>query len=194
MLFAVSGAQGCGKSTILAQLEAKGYPVVSRKTSRSILAEWGVELDEINNDPTLSMKFQREIIERKYEDELAACRDDRVWFTERTYMDLFVYALINLGKHNEHGVWLDAYFDRCQELQTNYAGVFYVQSGMFNVVHDGVRGSNQHYSRLVDLILEDYTKRSLPSYDVYNIGVSNIEQRIDQIERTVARRHGQPTK
>lgn len=185
MLYAVSGAQGCGKSTILAQLEAKGYPVVSRKTSRSILAEWNMTLDEINNDPSLSMKFQREIIERKHEDELAAIRDDKIWFTERTYMDLFVYALINLGKHNEHSVWLDAYYDRCIELQQHYEGVFYVHSGLFNVESDGVRGSNKHYSRLVDLTLSDYTLNSVPSYQIHNISVADLDARISQIERTI---------
>lgn len=190
MLFAVSGAQGCGKSTILAKLESKGYPVVSRKTSRSILAEWNVSLDQINNDPQLSMKFQREIIERKFLDEQAAAKDDKVWFTERTFMDLFVYALINLGKHNEHSVWLDAYYDRCQELQANYAGISFIHSGLFTVEHDGVRGSNQHYSRLVNLVLEDYTMHSAPSYNIQTISVADLDQRIAQIERFVVAQGG----
>lgn len=189
MLFAVSGAQGCGKSTILAELEAKGYPVVARKTSRSIMAEWGMTLDEINNDVGLSMKFQREIIERKFQDEQDAIRDDKIWFTERTYMDLFVYALINLGKHNEHSVWLDAYYDRCIEFQQSYAGVFYVKSGLFTVVDDGVRGANKHYSRLVDLILEDYTMNSVPSYDLTVINTASLDSRIQQIERAVTSTH-----
>ena len=187
-LYAVSGAQGCGKSTTLGELEKLGFPVVSRKTSRSILAEWDTDLDTINNDPQLSMKFQREIIERKFLDEQQAIKDDNIWFTERTYMDLFVYALINLGKHNEHSVWLDAYYDRCLELQQSYAGVFYIKSGKFDVVHDGIRGSNQHYSRLVDLTLKDYTSTSMPTYYIHDVATPDLDQRIIQIQKTVQRK------
>lgn len=189
MLYAVSGAQGCGKSTIVAALEAKGYPVVSRKTSRSILGEWGVTLDDINNDIDLSMKFQYEIIERKAQDELEAVKSKDVWFTERTYMDLFTYALVNLGKHNKYSVWLDAYHDRCLELQKAYKGVFYVRSGLFHVEADGVRGANRHYSKLVDLVMEDYTMASVSPLDLQTINIANLDKRIELIERIVNKQH-----
>lgn len=190
MLYAVSGAQGCGKSTIIAALEAKGHPVVSRKTSRSILSDWGVTLNQVNTDVELTKKFQYEIIERKAADELEAIKSDRVWFTERTYMDLFTYALVTLGKHNEFSAWLDAYYDRCLELQQHYEGIFYVRSGLFNVVHDGVRGSNTHYSKMVDLVMDHYTAGSMLSHvDVHTIDVANIDKRIDFIERRVNKKH-----
>lgn len=185
MLYAVSGAQGCGKSTVIAALEEKGYPVVSRKTSRSILSEWGMTLDQINDDVDLSMKFQYEIIERKALDELEAIKSDAVWFTERTYMDLFTYALVNLGKHNKYSVWLDAYYDRCLELQRSYSGIFYIQSGLFEVVSDGVRGANQHYSKMVDLTMSHYTEHSMPSSQVHVISTPDLARRIQFIERRI---------
>lgn len=186
MLYAISGAQGCGKSTLLAALEERGYQVVSRKTSRSILSEWNMTLDEINADPELSMKFQLEILNRKAQDEHDAIHSDEVWLTERTYMDLFVYALINMGKHNEFSTWIDAYYDKCLENQQHYDGIFYVRSGLFNVSHDGVRGSNQHYSKLVDLTLEHYTATSRSPLDIHTIDVADLDRRVDFINRRIA--------
>lgn len=186
MLYAISGAQGCGKSTLLAALEAQGYKVVSRKTSRSILSDWNMTLDEINADPELSTKFQLEILNRKAQDEHDAIHSDEVWLTERTYMDLFVYALINMGKHNEFSTWIDAYYDKCLENQQHYDGIFYVRSGLFTVSHDGVRGSNQHYSKLVDLTLEHYTMSSKSPLDIHTIDVADLDRRVDFINRRIA--------
>lgn len=185
MLITISGAQGCGKSTILERVEALGYPVIQRKTSRSILAEWNKTLDEINDDPILSKAFQDEILARKIQDEAEAVASDQIFFTERTYMDLFVYTLINLGKFNEHSEWLDAYYQKCLAAQTTYSKVFYVKSGLFQVVHDGVRGSNGHYSRLVDLVLEDYTIKSVDRDRIHIIDVANVADRVAFIEEKI---------
>ncbi|MNE29703.1 hypothetical protein D3C80_1231940 [compost metagenome] len=101
-------------------------------------------------------------------------------------MDLFVYTLINLGKHNEYSTWLDAYYDKCLENQQHYDGIFYVRSGLFDVSHDGVRGSNQHYSKLVDLTLEHYTVTSRSPLDIHTIDVANLDRRVDFINRRIA--------
>lgn len=186
MLVTISGAQGSGKSTILAELQKRGYEVVERKTSRSILTDWNMSLDEINNDPELSKKFQVEILDRKISDELDAVNSNNVMFTERSYMDLFVYTLINLGKFNEHDEWINWYYDQCIKAQRAYCKrVFYVKSGLFDVAADGVRGSNKHYSRLVDLVLEDYTVRSLYPEEVHIINVVDLNKRIEYIENNI---------
>lgn len=185
MLYAISGAQGCGKSTLLAALEDQGYKVVSRKTSRSILKDWDMTLDEINADPELALKFQYEVLSRKAHDEYEAIHSDEVWLTERTYMDLFVYALVNLGKHNEYSTWIDAYYDKCLENQQHYDGIFYIRSGLFKVAHDGVRGSNQHYSKMVDLAMEHYTLNSMSALDIHTVDVADLGRRVDFIGRRI---------
>jgi len=186
MLYAISGAQGCGKSTLLAALEDQGYKVVSRKTSRSILKDWDMTLDEINDDSDLSLKFQLEILNRKVQDEYEAIHSDEVWLTERTYMDLFVYSLVNLGKHNEYSTWLDSYYDKCLENQQHYNGIFYIRSGLFQVAHDGVRGSNQHYSKMVDLAMEHYTITSKSPLDIHTVDMADLGRRVDFIHRRIA--------
>ena len=137
MLFAISGSQGSGKSTIIEQLKQAGYPIVERKTSRSIMDEWGVTLSEVNNDRDLTVKFQDEILKRKIQDEKKAAEDvSRIWFTERTYADLFTYALIAIGKDNEYSDWVDGYFDRCASSQQTYNANFYLPSGKIQGMGD----------------------------------------------------------
>jgi len=171
MLFAISGSQGSGKTTVINALRERGFPIVERKTSRSILEEWGVTLSEVNNDRDLTVKFQDEIISRKQADEQEAVWDvSRIWFTERTYADLFTYALIAIGKDNEYSDWINGYFEHCQMLQSTYAHNFYLPSGVFACEHDGVRGANKYYARMVDVTMRDVLDRmSQPLRDVSNL-------------------------
>lgn len=181
MLVAISGSQGTGKTTVLNEIKRLGYNTIDRKTSRSILSDWNVTLEEVNNDRELTLQFQLEIIGRKYQDELSAANSSDVWFTERTYADLFTYALISLGKDNTNSDWLNSYFDTCVQYQQSYASVFYLESGKFKVVSDGVRGSNQHYSRMVDLVMRDYTRKMTKLTDVWFIETPDNKERVEII-------------
>lgn len=186
MLISVSGSQGSGKSTVLADLQERfGYKTVERKTSRSILSDWGVTLDQVNSDHELTVKFQSEIIKRKYEDEQAALDQypNEIILTERTYADLFTYALVSLGKHNQYSLWLNVYYDQCKKLQDTYEAIFYLKSGLFDVVHDGVRGSNLHYSRMVDLTMWDLTENM--SCNVWPIDIADRNERIEEIHEQI---------
>jgi len=184
MLIAISGSQGCGKTTIINQLKDLGHNVIERKTSRSILTDWNVTLDDVNNSDELTFQFQDEIIIRKYKDELIAKESNELWFTERTYADLFSYALVSLGKNNNNSEWLDDYYKKCAAYQQTYDKVFYVEAGAFKVEHDGVRGSNQHYSKMVDLLMWEYTNKMVAdssSLYLYRVISSNLEQRVEFI-------------
>jgi hypothetical protein len=180
MLIAVSGSQGAGKSTILEKLSKDcGFKVIERKTSRSILAEWGVSLDQVNNDPDLTLKFQDEIMFRKYRDErLASVNPLEIVFTERTFADLFTYAVVSIGKDNNHSYWLNRYYDACIGNQQIYDYVFYLRAGHFTPVADGVRGANHHYSRMVDLTMLDFTKQMTLPQRINVIETPDLEQRV----------------
>jgi predicted ATPase len=186
MLVAISGSQGSGKSTIIQEIEKRGYKVVNRKTSRSILTDWGVTLQQVNNDHELTKKFQDEIIKRKQEDEEferahAEMHGPDPVFTERTYADLFTYALISLGKDNEHSEWMDHYYNECMKRQQSYGLVFYLPAGMFSVVHDGVRGSNQHYSTMVDVTMREFTEQMTHPSRLNLIRTPDLQQRVSII-------------
>lgn len=168
MLVAVSGSQGCGKTTIINELYKAGYPIIQRKTSRSILDEWNLSLTEVNNDPALTKRFQEEIIRRKFLDEKEAIESDQIIFTERTYADLFTYGLVALGKDNEYDDWIADYYLRCMTYQQSYAMVFYLTAGHFSVQKDGVRSANKHYSTLIDLSMREFTQQ-MTSHNRLNI-------------------------
>lgn len=185
MLLAVSGSQGAGKTTVLNELTKARFKVIERKTSRSILSDWGVTLAEVNNNHDLTIKFQEEILKRKLEDESEAVTSSDIWFTERTFTDLFVYALVALGKDNEYNEWLDGYYEKCKAAQESYDAVFYLQAGHFQPVNDGVRGINQHYSKMVDLVMSHYTGVMTPSSNLCVIDTPHIDERVSIIETEI---------
>jgi predicted ATPase len=182
MLIAISGSQSCGKTTIINKIRDVGYPVIERKTSRSILTDWDVTLAEINDNVELTVKFQNEIIKRKLEDELDAASDPTtLYFTERTYADLMIYFLLAAGGVNDMSVVVNDYYKQCINNQCIYHKVFYLKSGHFVPEHDGVRGSNIHYSRLVDISMLDMTTQLTQSNKLTVIDTPCLEQRLNII-------------
>lgn len=163
MLVAISGSQGSGKTTLIQKLKEHGFNIIERKTSRSILSEWGVTLQEVNNDRDLTIRFQNEIVERKFQDEQHAIESPLLYITERTYADLFTYALVSIGKDNDFSDWISEYYKRCISKQQLYSMVYYLKAGHFIPENDGVRGISVHYSRLIDTAMLDITTQmSLP--------------------------------
>lgn len=186
MLIAISGSQGAGKSTLLTKLQQKGYPVVERKTSRSILSDWNITLDEVNQNPELCTRFQDEITKRKFNDEWEFIKSNKVFLTERTHTDLFVYALMNLGKLNEYHEWINAYYETCKNYNKHYSGIFYIPGGQFAIEADGVRGSNPHYGKMIDLTMSHYLEQMKPlTNEIKYITMSDIDERVKFVETAI---------
>lgn len=181
MLVALSGSQGAGKSTTLNRLKELGFQTIERKTSRSILSDWGVTLNQVNNNHDLTVKFQEEILKRKHEDEKHAIYSHALYFTERTYADLWVYSLIALGKDNQYSDWLNNYYLKCIEYQQTYDFVYYLTAGHFAVEHDAVRGSNHHYSKMVDLTMREYISRMTLPGTLCILNTPDLEERVHTI-------------
>lgn len=178
MLISASGSQGSGKTTVIAKLAELGYGTVTRKTSRSILADWGYTLDQVNENNELTCKFQDEILKRKIDDDQTAASKGGVVFTERSFADLWTYALVAMGHNNSYSDWLDEYYRKCMAAQQIYDKVYYLRAGHFKPEHDGVRGSNRHYSRMVDLTMVDYFSQMTQPTRQCVIDTPNFEDRI----------------
>lgn len=183
MIIAISGSQGSGKSTILKELKTNGFNVIERKTARSILDEWGTTLDDVNQDFIMKKAFQSELVKRKYHDEIEMALSDELFFTERTFADLFTYSLIAFGQYNEFDEWLDEYYNTCKEYCSNYAHVFYIKSKFSNnIERDGVRSTNQHYSRMIDTIMLDITEQMIElNAGLSTITTTDLSDRVDEI-------------
>jgi len=184
MIIGIMGSQGCGKSTVINELAKRGFLTILRKTSRSILSDWGVSLSEVNNNHNLTIKFQDEILSRKIKDDFSV-KSDEIMFTERTFVDLFTYSLIALGKDNEFSDWLDQYYHGCRQAQHHYDLVIYLSRGTWDIEHDGVRGSGQHYSALVDHTMRYLLKQMNEKSNVHYIDTPVLSERIEQIEQIV---------
>ncbi len=166
MLIAISGAQGSGKSTVLNELKKVGANIVERKTARSVLAEFPVNtLDEIYADPDLATVWQDKILERKMADEFEAYKSEDLWYTERTYADLFTYACMAVGKNNAKSEWLDEYYLKCKSAQNNFYlySYFLMHHGCFGNVNDGVRGINQHYASMIGVTIQEFLEQMVGS-------------------------------
>jgi hypothetical protein len=160
MLIAISGSQGCGKTTVLNEIEKRGFNVIKRKTARSVLEDFSVKtLDEIYANPELLMKWQELIYQRKVEDEKEAIESEELWFTERSFADLFSYAVMAIGKNNAYSTWVNKYYDMCNMQNFEYLHAFYIHGGYFTPENDGVRGVNQHYSTMIDVSMYMFTKQ-----------------------------------
>lgn len=176
---AIIASQGAGKTVLLTELASRGFNVVQRKTSRSILQDWGVTLTEVNHNPSLTVEFQEEILKRKLEDDFCGSTDTNVIFTERSPIDLFVYAVVALGSNNQYSDWLNDYYQRCQEAQHAYRATLMLPGGRFPVAFDGVRGSNPHYSELVDMYMLHIYRKMVPRGQF--IEGSSISERADSV-------------
>src|SRR5574343_383844 len=147
----ICGSQGSGKSTILQTLKNMDFPAVEGKVARSILQDWNTTLPEVYCDTATVEKFQNEMIIRKQAEELPFLEQGNdIVFVERTYADLFSYALLNLGRVNAHSDWLDEYYFKCREAQSVYSAIFVLPSNQFSIYNDGVRSVNAHYGQLID--------------------------------------------
>jgi predicted ATPase len=189
MLVAISGAQGSGKSTVLSELAKIGYKTIERKSARSVMTEKfpGMKLDDIYADPNIAVRWQEAILERKIFDETSAIHSKELWFTERTYADLFTYAVMAIGKNNLWSDWLDDYYQRCWDNNKLYHHTFYLTSGHFNPVPDGVRGINKHYQAMIDNTLQRIsfdmlTNRDEAKFDMTHVQVKDINQRVELIQ------------
>jgi len=189
MLIAIAGSQGSGKTTVIQQLKMQGYPVIERKTARSILVDWGVTLDAVNEDFDLKQAFQDELVARKLNDELEAALSSEIIFTERTYSDLFTYALISFGQYNRYDGWLNSYFDKCHANCEFYSHVVYLQA-LFsdNIENDGVRSTNKHYSQMINQEMLSNTFKMVDINDLTVINETSLDDRINIINRIISKK------
>jgi len=182
MLYAISGSQGSGKSSVLKELESRGFNILKRKISRSILSDWNVSLNEVNSDEELSLKFQDEILLRKFQDEKPAVESNKIYFTERTYLDSFVYYMYTFGCRTKFSDNIDTYYNTCVEYDKNYTSVFVLPFGKFPIEDDGVRNPNRLYTESIDVVLKNFLRKTMADR-LYDVNEHSIIERADYIER-----------
>lgn len=179
MLYAISGTQGSGKTTILNELKKQNYNVIGRKTSRSVLLDWNITLDDIYNNHDLMKRFQDELLKRKIHDELEKISSKDIWFTDRSYVDLLAYSAVVLGYNDNNKDWLDEYYQICRKHQMQYTKVFYIEPLPF-ITRDGIRGTSIVYNAVIDMIIKGFLSK-IKSSHIENITMLSNNDRVKEL-------------
>lgn len=185
MLVGISGAQGQGKSTLInATVEKKPYLVEKAdvQTARVLLNQWDYSLTEVNKYMPLKQKFQIELYQRHMEALNALAfksdKDGKHILVERTFADIFVYALVSMGPFNEYSEWLNVYYNLCKDAQSDFLDkVVYLSGRTYVPEDDGVRSTNEHFSSMVDELIKKYTL-DFDKDNTTEISVSGLDPRV----------------
>lgn len=184
----VSGSQGQGKSTTIKGVVEKSDIVryLDVQTARETLNDWGYSLAEVNAYMPLKIKFQDELYERHCDalNQVFGEDEREVFLVERTFADIFNYALVSVGPFNDYSEWLSGYFRKCMEAQEKYFNKVVLLSGRNYVPeNDGVRSVNQHFSNLTNYVIHYYTRVFFMqrSEDVIIINDPDLDARVSQL-------------
>lgn len=159
-IIGVSGAQGQGKSTLIREAVAKSDRIhaLDIQTARTVLKEWNYSLAEVNAFMPLKINFQEELFKRHSEVLLRAKNHQGVFLVERTFADIFNYALTSVGPFNHYSGWLDEYANRCEQAQKElFDHVIFLSGREYIPEDDGVRSTNKYFSALTDYLIHIYT-------------------------------------
>lgn len=128
----ISGAQGGGKSSLLAELKIRGWRVDDFKVSRAVQAQLGWDtLERVMDDPLTMQTFQNEVIRQKYNRDMVLgakmwhefeprekgddedksitlaigphTNRDHYILTERTFADIYAYTALWTWKFVDRG-------------------------------------------------------------------------------------------
>lgn len=126
----LSGAQGGGKSSLLIELQTRGWRLDQFRVSRAVQAELGWDsLDRVMDSPETMIEFQNEVFKQKFNHDLVLCvkgshefeavrkqgggitceadpeRAHRNEFilTERTFADIWAYTSLWTWRFHEQG-------------------------------------------------------------------------------------------
>jgi len=160
MIIGISGAQGQGKSTLIQAAIEKDSRVVDSKlqTSRHLLENWNYSLPEINKYLPLKIRFQENLLLNHIQSLHGFLQQENTILVERTFADIFVYALVSVGPFNEYSDWLNNYAMECQAAQQRlFDWSIYLSGRDYIPEEDNVRSVNPHFTAMVDSLIKKYT-------------------------------------
>jgi hypothetical protein len=192
MIIGVSGAQGQGKSTLIGDCirSKSGGCQLHLQTSREILKDWGYTLTEVNKYSPLKVKFQDELLKRHETSLIGAVERapelKQVFLVERTFADIFTYALASIGPFNEYSNWLDEYAEKCSEAQKKYFhSVLFLKGREYVPEDDGVRSVNVHFANLTNSVIFDYAEKFSTPDSLFVINISDRNARVEHLNSRI---------
>ncbi len=182
-IITISAAQGQGKSTFIRDIVANSkhssdIEVYQSKTARVVIADMGVSLDEIYHSSKLLMQFQDKVLEKHYDifDFQAQCKKPFM-LVERSFIDIAVFSIINLGRLNEYSTWLDNFVGTCLKTQqTKIKHAIYIPMSIVSIKNDSIRPCNMNYNFAYDSVLANYME-----FAGVSIGCISKKDRLERV-------------
>jgi hypothetical protein len=180
MIIGISGAQGQGKTTLIqAAIEAHdGIVDGGLQTARTLLDDWGYSLTEINKYMPLKIRYQENLL---FEHTLSLTdlqRHSDTVLVERTFADIFVYALVSVGPFNEYSDWLNDYAQQCMEAQRElFECTIFLTGRDYEPEEDSVRSTNPHFSAMVDNLIAIYMDQ-FGENNVFHLNHPGLDERV----------------
>lgn len=193
MIIGLSGAQGGGKSSLLNELQTRGYTVDAFRVSRAVQAELGWEsLDRVMDSPDTMMAFQDEVFNQKLKNDIAFAKSDEVILTERTFADIYAYTATWTYKFIDSGsldvqtglTWLTGYSVRCEQAQADTYKAALLLPMMSHVVFENdPHRAKQEDVEVVYERIEDFCVRcSFKGVRRFFVTEKSIADRATQVE------------
>ena len=138
MLIAISGPSSCGKTTLLQTLIQEQnnltdsflktpFQVLNRQFARELLLKLNLNIQRDFHSLEVIKNFQEELLEYKLEVEKEFFESDDLWFTERSFLDFFVFFKLYLQQFPDQSLDLSSYKTRCIELSKRYKSIIYLE-------------------------------------------------------------------
>jgi hypothetical protein len=159
MIITFSAAQGQGKTTLIDDILEKSiykndlekYPY---KSARLILDKLDMSLEDIYESKDALVQFQQEIL--KTHCEIFSYEYSKKYLlVERSFIDIMLFSVINLGRFNSLNKWLDAFCDICVTYQQRVHYSILIRKKI-TPSNDYIRPINHQYNHLFDIALKDY--------------------------------------
>lgn len=91
MLYSIFGPTSSGKSTLIRALQQQENYCIGVQYARRLAQLKNYRIDDISKDPQTCMLFHLELLELKKKIEEFAIASSEIWFTERSFIDFFVF-------------------------------------------------------------------------------------------------------
>ena len=188
----VSGAQGCGKSSLLEELKARGYQVDDFKVSRTVQKQLGWEkLDTVMDNWETMKRFQEAVLKAKYEHDLGLKKLSRpgTILTERTFFDISAYTVLWVEKFIYRGdisvtLASEWYLDYLKRANTYQLDIYDVVINVPLMSHIPVENDPRRAARVDAEVIEKLitTKCLKSDLDIIMITKHSISDRADEVE------------
>jgi predicted ATPase len=203
----LSGAQGGGKSSLLAELENRGWNVDKFRVSRAVQAQLGWDkLDNVMLSWETMTQFQTEVLKQKYlndsnliasvintDESIVIQTKDDIILTERTFADIAAYTSMWTWNHIDNATvkfddalhFKQDYISQCATAQYKIYNATILLPYMSDVMiweDDPNRAKLKDVERIYEDIVR-FLERKLPiTHKRVVLSAKNITDRATQVE------------